>query len=73
MVKVYYLADSQTIVMTQKQKTQSPILDCLSDGVYACDRDRRIIFWSKPSKRNTGWPSEDVLGRASHEDKEKIR
>ena len=24
----------------------SAILDSLSDGVYVCDRDRRIVFWS---------------------------
>jgi hypothetical protein len=24
------------------------ILDSLSEGVYVCDRDRRIVCWSKP-------------------------
>ena len=43
------------------------ILDCLSEGVYVCDRDRRIVFWSKSAERITGWRSEDVLGRACHE------
>ena len=52
------------------------ILDCLSDGVYVCDRERRIIYWSKSAERITGWRSEDVVGRAcledilSHEDKD---
>ena len=23
------------------------IIDCINDGVYVCDRDRRIVFWSK--------------------------
>jgi len=44
------------------------IIDCLSDGVYVCDRDRRIVFWSKSAERITGWRSEDVLGRACLED-----
>ena len=43
------------------------ILDCLSEGVYVCDRDRRIVFWSKSAERITGWRSEDVLGRRCHE------
>jgi PAS domain S-box-containing protein len=44
------------------------ILDGLSEGVYVCDRNRRIVFWSKSSERITGWSSEDVIGRACHED-----
>ena len=52
------------------------IMDCLSDGVYVCDRDRRIVYWSKSAERITGWRSQDVLGRAcledilNHEDKD---
>ena len=39
------------------------IMDCLNDGVYVCDRDRRIVYWNKSAERITGWRSEDVLGR----------
>lgn len=39
------------------------ILDSLSDGVYVCDRDRRIVFWSKAAERITGWETADVVGR----------
>jgi PAS domain S-box-containing protein len=52
------------------------IMDCLNDGVYVCDRNRRIVYWSKSAERITGWRSEDVLGRAcledilNHEDKD---
>jgi PAS domain S-box-containing protein len=52
------------------------ILDCLGDGVYVCDRQRRIVYWSKSAERITGWRSEDVVGRLcledvlSHEDKD---
>ena len=51
-------------------------MDCLNDGVYVYDRDRRIEFWSKSAERITGWRSEDILGRAcledilNHEDKD---
>ena len=44
------------------------ILDCLTEGVYVCDRERRIVFWSKPAERITGWTSEDVVGRLCLED-----
>lgn len=44
------------------------IIDCLNDGVYVCDRNRRIVYWSKAAERITGWRSEEVLGRACLED-----
>ena len=44
------------------------IIDCLSDGVYVCDRERRIVYWSKAAEQITGWKSEDVHGRACLED-----
>ncbi len=44
------------------------IMDCLNDGVYVCDLNRRIVYWSKSAERITGWRSEDVLGRACLED-----
>jgi phosphoserine phosphatase RsbU/P len=44
------------------------ILDSLNDGVYVCDTDRRIVFWSKAAERITGWQSHDVVGRRCLED-----
>jgi len=38
------------------------ILDSLGDGVYVCDRDRRIVYWSKSAERITGWTAKDVVG-----------
>jgi phosphoserine phosphatase RsbU/P len=46
----------------------SVILDSLSDGVYVCDKDRRIVFWSKAAARITGWESADVVGRRCLDD-----
>jgi phosphoserine phosphatase RsbU/P len=46
----------------------SVILDSLSDGVYVCDKDRRIVFWSRAAERITGWQSADVLGRRCLDD-----
>ena len=39
------------------------IVDSLSDGVYVCDLDRRITYWSRAAERITGWAAADVLGR----------
>ena len=39
------------------------ILDFLSDGVYVCDKERTIVFWSKAAERITGWQSSEVVGR----------
>jgi len=44
------------------------ILDSLSDGVYVCDRERRIVYWSKSAERITGWQPGDVVGRRCLED-----
>ncbi len=39
------------------------IVDSLSDGVYVCDLDRRITYWSRSAERITGWNRDDVVGR----------
>lgn len=44
------------------------ILKCLSDGVYVCDKERRITYWSASAERITGWTPEDVIGRKCLED-----
>ena len=44
------------------------ILNSLSDGVYVCDRNRRITYWNTSAERITGWSPQDVLGRTCAED-----
>ena len=44
------------------------ILDSMGDGVYVCDRERRIVYWSRAAERITGWTSADVVGRRCLED-----
>ncbi|MHC4518692.1 MAG: PP2C family protein-serine/threonine phosphatase [Planctomycetota bacterium] len=43
--------------------TQQAVINSLSDGVYVCDRDRRITYWSPSAARITGWRPQDVVGR----------
>jgi len=39
------------------------VLNSLSDGVYVCDLERRIIYWSESAARITGWRQADVVGK----------
>ncbi len=39
------------------------VIDSLSVGLYVCDLDRRITYWSKSAERITGWHKEEVVGR----------
>ena len=41
----------------------SVLMDSLSEGIYVCDLDRRIVYWSKSAERITGWCAEEVVGR----------
>ena len=39
------------------------IFDSISEGVYVCDLERRITYWSKAAERITGWSADEVVGR----------
>lgn len=39
------------------------ILDSVNEGLYVCDTERRIVYWSKSAERITNWSAEDVVGR----------
>jgi PAS domain S-box-containing protein len=38
------------------------ILDSLNEGLYTCDTERYIHYWSKSAERITGWTAKDVVG-----------
>ena len=38
------------------------IVDNVSDGVYFCDQDRRISYWSRGAERITGYSAENMMG-----------
>ena len=54
--------------MKDLQLSSEKILNSLNEGVYVCDLDRRIVFWSKSAERITGWQSQDVVGKRCLED-----
>ncbi|MHC4757374.1 MAG: PP2C family protein-serine/threonine phosphatase [Planctomycetota bacterium] len=43
--------------------TIEAVIDSLSDGVYVCDLERKITYWSKSAERITGWSAKDVVGK----------
>jgi phosphoserine phosphatase RsbU/P len=62
--------------VTRKSPTRSPapglgpesILASVNDGVYATDRERRIVYWSRSAERITGWRARDVMGKSCSDD-----
>jgi PAS domain S-box-containing protein len=43
------------------------ILDNLSDGIIAHDKERRILFFNRAAEEITGYQRQDILGRDCHE------
>lgn len=41
----------------------SAFIDAMADGLYAVDRDRRILAWNPAATRLTGFQPTDVIGR----------
>lgn len=39
------------------------VINSLCDGVYVCDLERKITYWSKAAVRITGWSQDDVVGK----------
>ncbi len=48
--------------MLIKDEFYRAVLDKISDGVYVCDRDRRIVYWSPGAERITGYQADEVRG-----------
>ena len=48
--------------MLIKDEFYRAVLENISDGVYVCDIDRRIVYWSPGAERITGYSAKEVLG-----------
>jgi PAS domain S-box-containing protein len=53
---------------SMKNITVEALIDSLYDGIYVCDTERRIIYWSKRAVSITGWREEDVIGKHCFDD-----
>ena len=51
-----------------KEVNYKSVIDSLSDGVYICDTERRITYWSESAARITGWRRADVIGKSCFDD-----
>ena len=47
--------------------TPDVILNCINEGVYVTDTDRKILYWGKAAERITGWSAEEVVGKYCHD------
>ena len=48
--------------MNGNSELYETILDHVTDGVYVCDRERRITYWNAAAERITGYAAEQVRG-----------
>jgi PAS domain S-box-containing protein len=58
--------DSLQVIIAEKENLER-ILDSLSEGIIAHDRDRRILFFNRSAEETTGFGRDEVLGRDCHE------
>lgn len=45
------------------------MLNCLYDGVYFVDKDRKIIYWNASAEKLTGYSGEKIIGRYCYDNK----
>ena len=59
--------------MTEKKenlpyiKNLEDILDNLTEGIIAHDKERRILFFNRAAEKITGYDRKEVLGKDCHE------
>ena len=53
-------------ILSERKKLED-ILDNLTDGVIAHDKDRQILFFNRAAEKITGYDREDVLEKDCHE------
>jgi PAS domain S-box-containing protein len=47
-----------------KWKIYRQIFDNMTDGVYVVDQDQKIQFWNRAAELITGFPTDEVIGKA---------
>jgi len=60
--QLYQLYQDLTVI-----KNLRDILDNLTEGIIAHNRDRRILFFNRAAEKITGYKKSDVLGKYCHE------
>ena len=54
--------DNQAEVKGMTDISHEKLLECLFDGVYYVDLDKRITYWNKAAERITGFSRDEVIG-----------
>ncbi len=72
------MADGGTLPAAWQATAFAQLADASVDGIWACDRDLRCLYWNAAMERITGWAAPRVLGygvvevmaRIGHDDPE---
>jgi diguanylate cyclase (GGDEF)-like protein/PAS domain S-box-containing protein len=48
--------------MLSENETINEILDSVHDGIYAVDRHRKVVYWSRGAERLTGFKGSEAVG-----------
>ncbi|MCK4819102.1 PAS domain S-box protein, partial [bacterium] len=70
MLRFKELAESHLSILYQDLsviKNLEDILDNLTEGIIAHDKERRILFFNRAAEKTTGYSREEVLGKDCHE------
>ncbi|MBW1798803.1 MAG: sigma 54-interacting transcriptional regulator, partial [Deltaproteobacteria bacterium] len=70
MLRFKDLAESHLALLFQDfsdKKNLEEILDNLTEGIIAHDKERRILFFNRAAEKITGYSREEVLGKGCHE------
>ena len=70
MLRFKELAESHLSILYQDLsviKNLEDILDNLTEGIIAHDKERRILFFNRAAEKITGYSREEVLGKDCHE------
>lgn len=61
------MKDSRLKNIVADQENLERILDSLSEGIIAHDKERRILFFNRTAEKITGYKRSEALGRDCHE------
>lgn len=54
--------------LSRKDTILANVLDCIFDGVYITDKERKILFWNKGAEEITGHNAKEVMGSHCYDD-----
>ena len=59
--------DTDHIISVQSTEHITTILNCVADGIFTVDRDKRITFFSRAAEKITGYSATEAVGKLCSE------